>query len=317
MKLFLIGLLLVVVIASICYLQTVYNYTVLLDEEKRKPRPRSMAVDKEKKNQQRGVDNHDKEARNQLEKKEEVYTENKFPTIPITGYRLLGERNSGTNYITDLLEDAFPHYTKNKPQSVGFKHMFRHSEFQPSMLQELHDSSQSILWILVVRKPCDWADGMYRKPHHMCPPTKPSDCKHLIKGFHPGLQKDYTREEFFELPWYDSIEMANNDTFSYSNVFKLRTHKLHLMKQLVDVFPHRTIIAHMDGVEKAPELFVQDLVTRFNLTVATNFEAEKQSKHMHRTTCLNENEWKLAQKSIDWNMEASFGFHRLNCHVCS
>ena len=178
------------------------------------------------------------------------------PTAPIDGYRMLGERNSGTNYIEGLLNEAFPHnYTKHLPKSVtsgvgrgSFKHLFRHSEFPPSTLRDLHDNWQHVLWIMVVRNPCDWADAMRRKPHHACPPTKPSDCKKLAWSVHDPAILSSTREEFFSLPWYDSVEMHLNESFGYSNVFELRAHKLRLMKQLIDLFPHRSIIVHMDKV---------------------------------------------------------------------
>ena len=108
--------------------------------------------------------------------------------------------------------------------------------------------------------------------------------------------------------------MYLNESFGYSNIFELRTHKLRLMKQLIDIFPHRSVIAHMDKVEGAPQRFVQDVVKQFNVTLANR--VEKQSNKLHQHVCLNEREWKLAQKSIDWDVEALFGFTRLDCHMC-
>lgn len=106
---------------------------------------------------------------------------------PVSKIYLLGERNSGTKYISSLLYEAFhPFYDlgdddKTKRESrfirgipvLDHKHMFRHDPLSQQELQALKDAiqDQGILFVLAVRSPCEWADAMYRTPWHMCPPS--------------------------------------------------------------------------------------------------------------------------------------------------
>jgi len=244
--------------------------------------------------------------------------DSKLPGIPIKGFKVIGERNSGTNYMQGLLEGAFPNYTSNYPEGP-FKHMFGHSLFQESYLKARNEIATDIIWVFMVRKPCDWADGMFRKPHHICPPTKPSDCKELITGPVTGYGdlNGITREEFMNLPMYDSAELSDGEVLAYSNIFKLRAHKLRKMKQIMDLFPHRSIIVDYEVVKKAPGVFIHDLVQQFNFTVDPTFNSGGSSNRIHSAMCLNEKEWVIAQKNIDWSMEGLFGHHNLQCHQCS
>lgn len=79
---------------------------------------------------------------------------------------LLGERNSGTTFVSKTLAEAFP-----LPHDFGLdsdadqfaidipvflhKHMFRHELLNDAELSEIKSRSD-ILWIMVVRSPCDW-----------------------------------------------------------------------------------------------------------------------------------------------------------------
>ena len=77
---------------------------------------------------------------------------------------ILGERNSGTTFVSNTLAAAF-----DPPNTMGshlekfssdipvllHKHMFRHVELDKKEIAEIK-SRDDILWIMVVRSPCDW-----------------------------------------------------------------------------------------------------------------------------------------------------------------
>jgi hypothetical protein len=83
--------------------------------------------------------------------------------IPSSIY-LLGERNSGTTFVSNTLAKAF-----EPPNTMGsnaemfasdipvllHKHMFRHDLLDSSELAEI-TARGDILWIMVVRSPCEW-----------------------------------------------------------------------------------------------------------------------------------------------------------------
>ena len=250
---------------------------------------------------------------------------------------LLGERNSGTNYIGQVLSSAFyPQYHRvvwdSKCRFVcgipvfRFKHAFRHNLLSPTEMETLQQQpNNDILWILAVRSPCDWADAMYRNPWHLC--TAKSQCSNNNPD-QPAfiniakLPAGTTRAKFWStFPWLDHREavLGNYTTdFSYRNVFALRKHKLLLMQQLMEAMPDRVHIVHLKTVERAPEALVERLRQQFGLFVnTTTYRSPRPSKKPHsKPLCLNAQEFVIAQKEIDWELESRFGFTPLGCHMC-
>eukprot|EP00545_Synedropsis_sp_CCMP1620_P013705 CAMPEP_0119004750 /NCGR_PEP_ID=MMETSP1176-20130426/1329_1 /TAXON_ID=265551 /ORGANISM="Synedropsis recta cf, Strain CCMP1620" /LENGTH=333 /DNA_ID=CAMNT_0006956495 /DNA_START=109 /DNA_END=1110 /DNA_ORIENTATION=- len=256
---------------------------------------------------------------------------------------LLGERNSGTKFVEALLagqiDKKHTRLPESKPVNASdpstiqlfgnawtlsskiplfhLKHMFRHHPLNATDVAYLQDATD-LLWVLVVRNPCDWADAMYRTPWHLCP-TKEDDadrCPGPFLGLDRTAVHGKSRLEFFrDMEWRDWHESTiDPNDFTYDSVFDLRRHKLSLMKQLMTVSPHRFQVVHLDQVELQPELFVQHFVKQFGLQAEPDPSPMK-AKH-HKTLCLNADEWKVAQEKIDWTMEAHFGFVPTNCHMC-
>ncbi|KAL7440926.1 hypothetical protein ACHAXH_006950 [Discostella pseudostelligera] len=259
------------------------------------------------------------------------------PSSPTNIY-LLGERNSGTNYAASILKKAFipPNHMDPSRLHEAFssdipilrhKHMFRHTLLNETELNEISRRTD-ILWILVVRRPCDWADAMKRLPWHMCNTTNiASDCPgtKLVRFEHSKTLTKYSFAEFMELEWGDWPESSNfrnlsfvSKDFVYRNVFELRRHKLQLMKQIVDMVPRNIKIVRLHELELSPELFLQNLITEFNLSrlLRKNYRPQQPSAKQHREKCLSEQEWEIAQREIDWEMEANFGYTFLDCHRC-
>lgn len=251
---------------------------------------------------------------------------------------LLGERNSGTNYIGQVLSSAFhPKYNRETWDSncrfvcgipvFRFKHAFRHDLLSETEIETLQQQHHDVLWILAVRSPCDWADAMFRTPWHLC--TSISQCTN--PNNHPliniaKLPAGTTRAKFWStFPWLDYKEAVLGnytttkiDNFSYRNVFALRKHKLRLMQQLMEAVPHRVHIVHLKVVERAPEALVERLQHQFGLFVnTTTHKPLKPSRKPHsKPLCLNAEEFAIAQKEIDWELESRFGFTPLDCHMC-
>eukprot|EP00804_Cyclotella_cryptica_P027287 CCRYP_014393-RA/>CCRYP_014393-RA protein AED:0.01 eAED:0.01 QI:386/1/1/1/0/0/3/6134/161 len=87
------------------------------------------------------------------------------------------------------------------------KHMFRHFLLNETELDVI-SARTDILWLFAVRSPCEWAEAMKRIPWHMCHPDNIKGCPTIkFIGFErKALMKNYTLEEFFQMPWgYDNI----------------------------------------------------------------------------------------------------------------
>ncbi|KAL7436802.1 hypothetical protein ACHAXM_005760 [Skeletonema potamos] len=263
---------------------------------------------------------------------------------------LLGERNSGTTFVSDTLAKAFdpPNKLGNKAEVfsadipvVQYKHMFRHDLLNATELAEIK-RRDDILWVMVVRSPCDWAEAMMRKPYHFCPPKHPERCG-------PGTDTLWTNHnnlagvqlvDFFTTvewsDWAESTHFMRNEAFengkvkavdpysiskpgvnyTYPNVFALRRQKLKLMKQIFEVAPDNVKFVRLNEFERGPGLFIDNLVKEFDLKVKTEYTKPPPSIYSHTTTCLTPNEWTAAQNEIDWRLEAEFGFSPHDCRMC-
>jgi hypothetical protein len=240
---------------------------------------------------------------------------------------LLGERNSGTNYIERILLNAFPENRRpfvprdNKKFPFAshipvfkFKHMMnRLYLLNATELEEIAQTVMNSLWLLIVRSPCDWVDAMYRTPWHLCPPNDPLRCPGKYIGVNREAVENLTRAEFFRIRWQDY-----SDDFGFENIFALRTFKLKIYAQLMSVIPQDRIkVTKMNDVEVSPERFVKDMVKQFDLNLRYGYQRQIPSHKQHSTLCLTEEEQELAWSSIDWDLEALFGFTRLDCHTCA
>jgi hypothetical protein len=146
------------------------------------------------------------------------------------------------------------------------KHMFRHSPLSRMEMDEIRRRTD-VLWVLAVRRPCDWAEAMKRMPYHMCMPNDiRSECPGPeFVGFEHRLElRNYSLSEFFDLEWGDWPESTNyrnlsfvSDEYTYRNVFDLRRHKLGIMRQIMNAVPRNVKIARLHELELSPEIFVK------------------------------------------------------------
>ena len=203
----------------------------------------------------------------------------------------------------------------------------------------------------MVRSPCDWGEGMFRKPYHLCPPKSPEKCgpssdpndkiwlnqnsvagKSLLEFWTEMKWNDWAESVPFlrdngENEWKKKKGKKNVETkeisiskvsanYTYPNVFSLRRHKLEIMEQIVEVVPRNVKLVRLNELERSPELFIQGLVKEFSLTVKDGYTPQPKSAVAHGTTCLTKEEWEVAQQSIDWNTEADFGYGPSECRMC-
>lgn len=264
-----------------------------------------------------------------------------MPLQPIQKIHILGERNSGTKYVGKLLRVAFSsrystpgpkdelsqfttEYERNIPV-FKFKHMFRHDTLYSTELSQLKEMTNA-LWLLVVRNPCDWVDAMYRKPWHLCPPNKSIEwCANQTNIDLMDQTLGMTRKQFLQQEWSDWQEVRHQHKrdkmyyyLSYHNIFALRQHKLQFMLQLMELHPHNVQVVHLKDVSRRPDIFLIDLIRDFQLQVSPRLNVTARTNSKPKSSiCLPAKEWAVAQQEIDWELEAQFGFTRLDCRLCA
>mmetsp|Transcript_35621 Transcript_35621/g.76886 ORF Transcript_35621/g.76886 Transcript_35621/m.76886 type:complete len:168 (+) Transcript_35621:450-953(+) len=107
----------------------------------------------------RSRNNRQNETRHPRKKRSPLRLKTTEPIPPAKQIILLGERHSGTNWITDHLADCFEQDIDVTNQYARFKHWFQDGE-----LSAMPDDSAVV--VVMFRDPYDWVEAMRVEPHH-------------------------------------------------------------------------------------------------------------------------------------------------------
>ena len=126
-------------------------------------------------------------------------------------YAVVGERDSGTNHITKMLESNFD----AKLVKPFFKHMYVKDQDWFGIYQRRNRTS----WVFMVREPAAWLMAMYDNHH---------ECNEMLR----------THRSFSQFlgasPWTSILHTSGNSSVvegdKYTDVFDLRRTKLNYMK---------------------------------------------------------------------------------------
>lgn len=200
-----------------------------------------------------------------------------FPTIAtrttpadLSASMVFGERNSGTNHVTELVRRNFPALADSPADRIGrfgFRYGWKHAF--PQMLA----APLTTLAIGVFREPEAWVRSMHRRPWH-------ADVKLRGLPFH----------EFIRAQWVSRVDEANfgvteGDPFinaelqwdrhpltgeRFANICALRVAKNAGFLSLPRRFGNCILVRHED-VANDPERFVQTIHERFNVPRSAQF----------------------------------------------
>lgn len=157
---------------------------------------------------------------------------------PPTKIVIWGERASGASYVATVLERAF-----GSPKVYRHEHLLRDEVFDEDDLDALSQDRTDVLWVMVVRSPCGWADAMIR-----------------LQGSQMSVGKDLTSEEYYRLPWADlalNSDSPDNKTTYFGDIFQLRKSKLILMSQVMKKYPRNIKIVRLNEFERNPHVLVE------------------------------------------------------------
>lgn len=112
---------------------------------------------------------------------------------------IVGERHSGTKFLTQELQDCFPRKTRY-PFRVHRDFIRSKHFFQPILSG--HDLRSSVV-IVVVRDPVDWTAAMHEKPYHS---------PHHVAGWNETHAIPLDWRDFVQRPWTLS---SNQDATSW------------------------------------------------------------------------------------------------------
>ena len=150
---------------------------------------------------------------------------------------ILGERNSGTNYLEKLL---ITNFNTKWNREYGSKHFFGFDDYSKN--------SNNILFICIIRNFTDWANSTFQKPYHLQRDLRISKDNFLNLEFwsyndeFSGMTDDRLGKEIME-------DRNIYTKKRYKNIFELREKKLkYLSEDLKDQVKNYILIKYEDLV---------------------------------------------------------------------
>jgi hypothetical protein len=169
---------------------------------------------------------------------------------PITHYTIFGERNSGTNYLTKVMDHNF---NLMSTKAFGFKHWYikgigdrgrsNTTTDMECLLPVDNKLADSTLFILIVRDPFSWIESMFNAPHSIRPCERHNIsrfirqyhyCKELVCPFDHGPES--------ASPW--TLDPISGDYFieEAENIVDIRNRKNQHFLQLRGIVKHFWIV---------------------------------------------------------------------------
>lgn len=166
-------------------------------------------------------------------------------------FKVLGERCSGTNYITTLIKTNFPSleylkHTWNSP--LGWKHALYDPQYILSHTQLLSHT----LIICVVRDPYDWLRSLYLQPHHA------EHCKTM--DFSTFLDHEWRSYDYTATPQQD-VDFHPSGRF-FKNILEMRSEKQKGLLQLCKDISSSILVSY-ESVAHDPEAFCGRIGERY------------------------------------------------------
>ena len=244
---------------------------------------------------------------------------NEYLDTPPWKIMVLGEHDSGNEYVAEVLRDAFGNDMVNLHE-----HIVRHDLLDQNELKDIAGRT-GILWVMVVRSPCDWADALILHQKELCQ-------DHMIDDPAQCEAHDFASEtDYYRIPWYDIkgdysdtddaesvIASKTEQNSEYDDIFDLRQQKLLIMKQITDVVPRHVKILRLREFELNPDVFVKDLVTEYLFKLQKTYEPNTSTNTTDPTSfsCIYDTKWREAMQRTDWTLEGFFGYNQQDCHLC-
>lgn len=244
---------------------------------------------------------------------------NHFSGNSLKKVTVIGERCSGTNYISGLIKSNFPLY-KTRSDEYAQKHFYPWLDLPAFSISKkgkrerdvnFLNNSKECLFIVVVRDPYNWLRSFYAQPFHVL------SRKMIGKGFFHFLQHEWRAEEskHNNVSYPDHWNPYKERPFK--NVLELRKYKI-LNYLQVGILVDNFFVVQYEKVAKNPAQFVEFM--------SENFHMEKNDVFENITSYKNEGKKKFQKKEyppfeikefefinqeIDWDVEKFIGYSKV------
>lgn len=244
-------------------------------------------------------------------------------TSPPARIVVLGERASGVDQVVQVLRESIRNANVSRHKHIHRDSLLNNDEIQRVMASQ----SDDILWVIVVRSPCEWAEAMIQLQQRVCIENamfqnrgdSQSSCDEgvLRDSYH------YEWKDWRDVERGEEIITADNKRdgarIAHSTIFDMRRMNLLITQQIIRyINPRHVKIVRTNEFVLNPKALVKDLNKEYN------FETREGSYNtitpsvddVAPSLCMSHTKWREAQSFIDWEIESYFGHHPLDCHLC-
>ncbi|NNU79239.1 hypothetical protein HMH01_02195 [Halovulum dunhuangense] len=166
----------------------------------------------------------------------------------ITGFQVLGERSSGTNFVTQLLSRNFDGVPRNP--AYGWKHGF---------IDRRVAATDGLLTVLVYRHPLRWLQSIHARPLDL------SRSMHGL-GFAAFIRHEwqgaFQREDGTEEP--STADMEPKARVNFANAMRLRAAKIGYFEEMAEM-PARIAYLRYEDANRDPRRTLNALAEGFGI----------------------------------------------------
>lgn len=168
---------------------------------------------------------------------------------PVTGFQVLGDRNSGTNYVTRLVERNFPDLPRNP--AYGWKHGF---------IDRRVAETPGLLTIVVYRHPLRWLQSLHLRPLNLSAAMRGLPFGAFIRHEWQGV---FPAADGGEEPSQPDMRPGTADQ-AYPNALQLRNARIGYLEAMAEM-PGRIAFLRFEDANRAPQATLAALADAFDL----------------------------------------------------
>ncbi|MEM6662837.1 MAG: hypothetical protein AAF666_11750 [Pseudomonadota bacterium] len=153
----------------------------------------------------------------------------------IDRFQVLGDRNSGTNFLSTLIERNFPELQPTR--ELGWKHGF---------LDRRMIAAPGLLTFVVYRHPLRWIESVHRAPVEVSQAMTALDFHDFLRA---EWQPAWVREDGTEEPIQG--DMYPHTTTRFENICRMRSVKIAYLEEMAGM-PGQIVFSRFEAVNRAP-----------------------------------------------------------------
>ena len=244
---------------------------------------------------------------------------NHYSGVTLKRLKICGERCSGTNFVTHLIQKNFPDLRHTDCLEFGQKHFlwwFGTPEDQEKLTKLRYSrnavdlsNSEDCLFVVIVRDPYDWLRSFYNTPWYVHEDLLGRSFFHFVSS-EWGLGSTF----FVEDGQFDEIDNCNPWTGQpFMNVLQLRKYKT-LNYLALYAFVDNYLIVRYEDVRDNPEEFINFVACYFHLEKTDTYASVNTYKgvcdpYVRKNYFPIDNEaLEFINSQIDWEIEDNLGY---------